>query len=83
MIYSCMHLGGQSSHERRGTPVDSRHACDSSDILCVNQGFIVQAGLGMKPGEMVSVQLCLFLFNPVFHACVYLFYFIQFFMHAR
>ena len=43
----------------------------------------VQADLGMKLDELVSVQLCLFLFNPVFHACVYLFYLIQFFMHAR
>ena len=43
----------------------------------------VQADLGMKLDELVSVQLCLFLFNSVFHACVYLFYLIQFFMHAR
>ena len=33
----------------------------------------VQADLGMKLDELVSVQLCLFLFNSVFHACVYLF----------
>ena len=44
---------------------------------------LVQAGCGVKLDELVSVQLCLFLFNPVFHACVYLFYLIQFFMHAR
>ena len=37
----------------------------------------------MKMDELVPLQLCLFLFNPVFHACVYLFYLIQFFMHAR
>ena len=43
----------------------------------------VQADLGMKMDELVSVQLCLFLFNSVFHACVYLFLIIQFFMHAR
>ena len=43
----------------------------------------VQADLGMKLDELVSVQLCLFLFNSVFHACVYLFLIIQFFMHAR
>ena len=43
----------------------------------------VQADLGMKLDELVPLQLCLFLFNPVFHACVYLFYLIQFFMHAR
>ena len=43
----------------------------------------VQAGCGVKLDELVSVQICLFLFNSVFHACVYLFYLIQFFMHAR
>ena len=43
----------------------------------------VQAHCSISLGKLVSLQLCLFLFNSVFHACVYLFYLIQFFMHAR
>ena len=61
----------------------STHSIIDLAALAQNARFRLLTARTLRKWYRTAVQLCLFLLNSVFHACVYLFYLIQFFMHAR